>query len=143
MIQTKFQNLLTCILKFILMTRLTYTHYKRLFNLFRRLRSWRCEGGAIGVIWRWTTYRSLRGRANAISFFIYFDYFFFHLIVVFFLFIACWFWFYMYLSTFYYFLSISKRWGTGVLLFYIGWKVFLFVGGGYLNTILIFFKWGE
>lgn len=67
------------------MTRLTYTHYKRLFNLFRRLRSWRCEGGAIGVIWRWTTYRSLRGRANAISFFIYFDYFFFHLIVFFFI----------------------------------------------------------
>lgn len=141
MIQTKFQNLLTCIL---------YTYDKinihilklRLFNLFRRLRSWRCEGGAIEVIWRWTTYRSLRGRANAISFFIYFDYFFFHLIV-FFLFIACWFWFYMYLSTFHYFLSISKRWGTGVLLFYIGWKVFLFVGGGYLNTILIFFKWGE
>lgn len=61
----------------------------------------------------------------------------------FFLFIACWFWFYMYLWTFYYFLSISKRWGTGVLLFYIGWKVFLFVGGGYLNIILIFFKWGE
>lgn len=82
MIQTKFQNLLTCIL---------YTYDKinihtswRLFNLFRRLRSWRCEGGAIGVIWRWTTYRSLRGRANAISFFIYFDYFFFHLIVFFF-----------------------------------------------------------
>lgn len=50
------------------MTRLTYTHLKRLFNLFRRLRSWRCEGGAIGVIWRWTTCRSLRGRANAISF---------------------------------------------------------------------------
>lgn len=81
MIQTKFQKLLTCIL---------YTYDKinihtswRLFNLFRRLRSWRCEGGAIGVIWRWTTYRSLRGRANAISFFIYFDYFIFIWLVFF------------------------------------------------------------
>lgn len=140
MIQTKFQTFYHTF--FIPMTRLTYTYLKRLFNLFRRLRSWRCEGGAIGVIWRWTTYRSLRGRANAISFLfismkkISFDCFFN-------LFIACWFWFYMYLWTFYYFLSIWKRWGTGVLLFYIGWKVFLFVGGGYLNTILIFFKWGE
>lgn len=124
------------------MTRLTYTHYKRLFNLFRRLRSWRCEGGAIGVIWRWTTCRSLRGRANAISFFNYFDYFFFHLIGFFYLLHVD----FGFTCIYQHFIISCPFQRDGVPVFcysILAVRFFLFVGGGYLNTILIFFKWGE
>lgn len=67
------------------MVRFIYIYFKRLFNLFCRLRLWWCEGGVIGVIWWWIIYCLFWGCVNVIFFFNYFDYFFFYLIGFFYL----------------------------------------------------------